>query len=162
MPQVPSVFSASTFSLRQSMFGVAVATASMVSVPLKTSLTPATGGTLAIVGYNMPFSGSLVAVSWSWSSALTAGTFSLTPTINGAAITNAGLLLNALPFSAANAQYGLLKIDGQSANARWISPAYGSVPNRIGVNLTTSAGITWAGTSDLQIELLVLYDGVLL
>ena len=162
MPQLPSTFSASTFSMRQTMFGAATATASMASVPLKTMVTDAASGSLTILGYNMLFSGSLVAVSWSWSSALTAGTFSLTPTINGAAITNAGLLLNALPFSAANAQYGFLKIDGQSANARWIAPAYNAAPIRVGVNLTTSAGITWAGAADLQVELVVMYDGVIL
>lgn len=162
MPQIPSVFGASTFPMRQTMFGAAGATAAMTSVPLKTMVTDATSGSLSIVGYNMLFSGSLVALSWTWSSAPTAGTFTLAPTINGVAITNAALTLTALPFTAVNAQYGFIKIDAQSANARWIAPAYGAVPPRVGVNLSTSAGITWAGTSDLQIELTVLYDGVTL
>jgi hypothetical protein len=84
----------------------------------------------AIVGYIMPFSGTIVAISWNLTAAGTTGTFTIGPTVGGTEKT------------------GLTQTVGTAASGRAVV-ARDAIPfaagDEIGAEITT--GGTWDGTS---------------
>jgi len=142
------------FSLHRFTFQAAKVAAS-ANLAMTVTATDATSGTLGINGIVLPFAGSIVRAAWNWSGAITGGTFTLTPTLNGANISVAKLIASALA-----TQNGLVAVDGQEPGARFAAPTSAGVPVLLGVNLVTTSGFLPAGSLDLSVDVYVLLENV--
>ena len=121
-----------TMSERFSRSGVA---ASLSNVQLNVYETEATGSKLQVQGIPLPFGGSIVGLSAALSAAASAGSLTLTVTINGVA-TNCQVVITTATTGYTIQEYG-------SAN---FNPG-----DKLGVQITTTAA--WNGTtSDLLVE----------
>ncbi|HVO42632.1 MAG TPA: hypothetical protein VMT34_08415 [Aggregatilineales bacterium] len=154
MPQLLSIPQVTQFIPTRYSFAQPNVPASQSGVQMKITATDAASGTLNLTDYVLPFGGSIYAIAYRLSAAVSTGTLSLVPTINGTPITAAGLLL-----SAVSDTYRFAQIDGQTPGARFAVPASKTTPNRLGCQITTSG--TWSPTnSDLWVDVYLLFDGV--
>lgn len=160
MPNLNTILAPSGYPMRQMMFGAAAVAASQSNVQLKTTATDAASGSLNITRYNAVWAGSIVGISWSWSAVITAGTFSLVPTIDGVVVAPpTGDAGNNIKILLSGAQNGCVAVDAQLRGLRWVAPPTSITPHFIGVQLTTSGAFA-PTTLDLQVELAILYEYV--
>jgi hypothetical protein len=146
---LPSVKVATEYPLQKYIFSQPQVAASQTGVALKTVTTPATSGSLNIVGVPMPFAGNVVGVGASLTTTATTGTISVTPTINTTALA-AGTGLAAVAITTKSAY--------KTVSARTIG-AHFNAGDILGCNITT--GGTYAPTtSDLQVDVYVVFEGV--
>jgi len=155
MPQLLSIPQVTQFIPTRFSFAQAKVTASQTGVQLNTAATDATSGTLALVDYVLPFPGSIYAIAYRFSAAITGGNLTLTPTINGTALTLASIIL-----SSVTDQNRFNQIEGQVNGARFAAPASKTTANRLGCQLTTPAGFLPTGSADLWVDIYVLFEGV--
>src|SRR5262249_43627386 len=154
MPNIVSISAAPQFVPTRFSFAQAAVPASQNNVALKIVATDAASGAINLTDYVLPFAGSIYAIGYRLSAAVSAGTLTLTPTINGTAITATGLIL-----SAVNDTFRYAQIDAQTLSARFAAPLSKITPNRLGCLITTSG--TWSPTtSDLWVDLYVIYENV--
>ncbi len=127
------------------------------NIQLALSATDATSGSLGVTNAVLPFGGSIVAITWSWSGSIGSGTFTATPQTGPAGsvanITNGRLIATALA-----TQQGFQRDDAQSLKGpRWAIS--GTTPQLLAVNLTTTGAFPNA-TLDLQFDVYVLFDNL--
>ena len=144
------------FSLHRFVFQYAKVPQS-ANVQLSLSATDATSGSLGVTNAVLPFGGSIVAISWSWSGNIATGTFTATPQIGPAgsvvSITNARLIASAIA-----SQQGFQRDDAQSVKGpRWA--VSGAAPQLLAVNLTTTGAFPNA-TLDVQFDVYVMFDNL--
>ncbi len=90
MPTLPTTYELSTFQPQALAFGVSQLAASQSAVAAKINVNAATSGAMNVTSYSFAFPGWIVGVRMNMTANKTAGVFTVTPTINGTALTTAG------------------------------------------------------------------------
>ena len=151
MPGLEAFEGAAKFQPDHLSFAVSQLAASQAAVALKRNVNAATSGALNITSVVAPFAGSIIGVRLNSTANKTAGVATVTPTINGTAITAPTSLV-----AVAWANSSLKKnqqVDAQQTGARF------NAGDLIGVKITTDGSFT-PTTNDVEVIIDVLYEGV--
>lgn len=132
-------------------FAAAQVAINQAAVALKLNVNAATSGALNLTGLPAPFAGSIVGLTAVLTANKTAGVMTLTPTINGTAITTPASLV-AVAVANATLQK-VVTTDAQQVGARF------KAGDLLGVKLTTDAAYLPI-TNDLYVQLLIVFEGV--
>ena len=124
--------------------------ASQAAVALKTTATDAASGTLNISDYVMPFAASIISVTGRIAAIPTAGTLTLTPTINGTAVVPAAASLSLTTPSFVTNKF-TPQVDSRTSGLRL------NAGGLLGCTVTTSAGYLPV-TSDMEVVIYVLFE----
>lgn len=126
-------------------FGQAQVAASQSAVALPIHASRATNGASLVTNHVMPYDGSIIGIDVEVSAASSAGTGSVSATLDGTAVTATQTAITAVTEA-------LAKFDGQNTG-RFVAGA------NLGIKITTDG--TWnATTSDIHVRVRVLHEGV--
>lgn len=151
MPNLPSNPLATMYPLASYTFAQSQSGANQSAVALKLNVNTATNGSLNITGVAMPFAGSIVGVTANLTANKTAGSMTLTPTINGTALSAPAVLVNVAVANSASKKVTMT--DAQQTGARF------AAGDLVGVKLTTDGSYA-PTTNDLYVTVYAVFDGV--
>lgn len=152
MPRINASFENSVFQLGYPIaFGLSQVPISQTAVALKMNVNAATSGSMNLTGFPAQFAGSIVGVSVVLTANKTAGVLTVTPTINGTAITTPAPLV---AVAVANTTLKTVaNTDAQQTGARF------NAGDLLGVKLTSDGSLA-PTTNDCLVFLTVLYENV--
>lgn len=146
---LPSEYSTTAYPIQHYMFAVHNVAASASATAMKTVVTAATSGALAITSYSMPWDGWIVAVTAELQAACTAGTLTITPTLSTVAITATNFIQI---FNAAGQR--AIKPAAPTSDA---APAF-TAGQYLGCNYATNSGFLPDGSADLLVHVYVVFN----
>lgn len=153
MPTLPTAKMATEFPLTLiGPFGVPNIAASQTAAAAKLNANDATTGTSKVVDIPMPYAGSIVGVIYCMDTNVTHVALSVTPTINGTAITTPAQLV-AVAATVTARKFSAL-VDAQQTGARF------KALDALGLFYTTSGAFTPSASNDLQAWLVVQFEAV--
>lgn len=151
MPNIPTEPVAAAFQQEHFSFAVSQLAISQNAVALKRNVNAATSGALNITSVVAQFAGSIVGVRLNSTANKTAGAASVTPTINGTAISTPASLV---AVAWVNATLKINKqVDAQQVGARF------NAGDLIGVKITTDGSYA-PTTNDVEVIVDVVYENV--
>jgi hypothetical protein len=147
---LPSVYNTVEYPLVKVKFFYPKLAQGQAATAMFSAGTDATSGTLAVQTESQPFGGWIVGFAVDLSTAVTAGTMTLTPTINGVAITAANYIKT---FSGSGQRAIVppaLTTDG--------APTFTS-GQCLGCNIASNGSYTPNGTNDITVTMYVILNG---
>lgn len=151
MPNKLSVFNATAYpTVALPVFGAPSLAASQAQVALKLMPNDATSGTLNITGIPMPLGGSIIAITATLGSNLSAGTFGISPTVGGTEVSSTSPLYRVSIASSSSSGYATA--DADSAGLTF------TAGQLVGAKATTNGSFACSGSADLLVVIYVIFN----